>query len=118
MPPEYWGEDVMRAATGGVAHLRYDLKLMEKAEAVAFGIETPEIDEYLARVDRFQAKLGNMRMMRMGIPLAIFGLIGTFWLDRAGEFENPAIGYLTFAIIWIISGTLYFVSEPDWRQAL
>jgi len=115
---KYWGKDVMRVATGGTAHMRYDLNILSKAEAVAFGYEVPEIDEYLAGVDRFQAKLGNMRLMKMGIPLAIFGLISTFWLDRAGEFSEPTIGYVTFGLIWIISILLYIISEPDWRHEL
>jgi hypothetical protein len=115
---KYCDEDVLRMATGGVAHHKYDLNILSKAEAVAFGIDSPEIDEYLGGVDRIQAKLGNMRLMKMGIPLAIFGLLGTFWLDRAGEFDNPSIGYWTFALIWIISSTLYYYTEPDWRQAL
>ncbi|MFL2962173.1 MAG: hypothetical protein ACJZ2K_04255 [Candidatus Poseidoniaceae archaeon] len=115
---KYWDEDVMRMATGGVAHHKYDLNILSKAEAVAFGTDCSDIDEYLKGVDRIQAKLGNMRLMKMGIPLAIFGLLGTFWLDRAGEFENPSIGYWTFALIWIISAGLYSYTEPDWRQAL
>ena len=118
MPSKYWGDDVMRVATGGVAHHKYDINIMEKAEAVAFGIESPEIDEYLSGVDRFQAKLGNMRLVKMGIPLSIFGLIATFWLGRAGEIDDPSIGYWTFAIIWMITGTIYFIMEPDWRQTL
>lgn len=115
---KYWGEDVMRVATGGVAHMKYDLNIFAKAEAIAFDYEVPEIDEYLAGVDRFQAKLGNMRLMKMGIPLAVFGLVGTYWLDRAGEFNEPTIGYVTFALIGIISSLLYAFSEPDWRHQL
>ena len=118
MPSKYWGEDVMRTATGGVAHIKYDLNLLDKAEAVAFDLESTKLDEYLAGVDRFQAKLGNMRLMLMGTPLAIFGLIATFMLDRAGEFSNPSIGYWTFGIIWVISSIAYTFSEPDWRQEL
>ena len=118
IPSKYWGEDVMRMATGGVAHHKYDLNLLEKAESVSFGYEVPEVDEYLKGVDRIQAKLGVMRLMKMGIPLAIFGLIGTYWLDRAGEFSNSSLGYWTFGLIWIVSSVLYYFSEPDWRQAL
>ena len=118
VPSKYWGDDVMRIATGGVAHMRYDINILSKAEAIAFGVADPEIDEYLNSVDRIQAKLGIMRLMKMGIPLAIFGLIGTFWLDRAGEFDEPSIGYFTFGLIWIISSFLYSYNEPDWRQAL
>ena len=70
----------MRTATGGVAHIIYDLKLLEKAEATAFDLDSKELDKYLDGVDRFQAKLGIMRLMRMGSPLAIFGLIATFML--------------------------------------
>ena len=54
--------------------------------------------------------------MLMGSPLGIIGLIATFMLDRAGEISEPSIGYWTFAIIWIISGTAYTLTEPDWRQ--
>ena len=118
MPRKYSGEDVMRTATGGIAHIKYDLNLLDKAEAVAFGLDSAEIDEYLSRVDRFQAKLGIMRLMLMGSPLGIIGLIATFMLDRAGEISQPSIGYWTFAIIWIISGTAYTFAEPDWRQEL
>ena len=118
MPSKYWGEDVMRTATGGVAHIKYDLNLLDKAEAVAFDLDSVEIDEYLSGVDRFQAKLGIMRLMLMGSPLGIIGLIATFMLDRAGEISQPSIGYWTFAIIWIISGTAYTLTEPDWRQEL
>jgi len=118
IPSKYWGDDVMRIATGGVAHMRYDLSILSKAEAVAFGLEVPEVDQYLAGVDRIQAKLGNMRLMKMGIPLAIFGLIGTYWLARAGEFANPQIGYWTFGIIGFTSFVLYIIAEPDWRQEL
>jgi hypothetical protein len=118
IPSKYWGDDVMRIATGGVAHMRYDLSILSKAEAVAFGLEVPEVDQYLAGVDRIQAKLGNMRLMKMGIPLAIFGLIGSYWLDRAGEFANPQIGYWTFGIIGLVSSILYTITEPDWRQEL
>ena len=56
--------------------------------------------------------------MLMGSPLGIIGLIATFMLDRAGEISQPSIGYWTFAIIWIISGTAYTFAEPDWRQEL
>ena len=118
IPSKYWDESVLRVATGGVAHMKYDLNVLAKAESIAFGYAVPEIDGYLAGVDRFQAKLGNMRLMKMGIPLAIFGLIGTYWLDRAGEFSSPTIGYWTFGLIWAISGTLYWFSEPDWRTQL
>ena len=90
----------------------------DKAEAVAFDLDSVEIDEYLSGVDRFQAKLGIMRLMLMGSPLGIIGLIATFMLDRAGEISQPSIGYWTFAIIWIISGTAYTLTEPDWRQEL
>ena len=89
MPSKYSGEDVMRTATGGVAHIKYDLNLLDKAEAVAFGLESTKIDEYLSGVDRFQAKLGIMRLMLMGSPLGIIGLIATFMLDRAGRSVNP-----------------------------
>ncbi len=118
IPSKHWDESVLRVATGGVAHMKYDLNLLAKAESVAFGYDVPEVDEYLAGVDRFQTKLGNMRLMKMGIPLAIFGLIGSFWLSRAGEFANPNIGYITFGIIGLISASLYSVSEPDWRDQL
>jgi len=118
VPSKYRGDDVMRIATGGVAHFRYDLNILRKAEAVAFGSEDAEIDEYLSGVDRIQAKLGIMRLMQMGIPLAIFGLIGTFWLDSAGEFSKPSIGYWTFGLIGIISSFLYSYNEPDWRDQL
>ena len=118
MPKKYHGEDVMRTATGGVAHIKYDLNLLDKAEAVAFDLDSVKIDEYLSGVDRFQAKLGIMRLMLMGSPLGIIGLIATFMLDRAGEISQPSIGYWTFAIIWIISGTAYAFTEPDWRQEL
>jgi len=114
----YCGEDVMRTATGGIAHIIYDLKLLEKAEATAFDLDSKELDKYLDGVDRFQAKLGIMRLMRMGSPLAIFGLIATFMLGRAGEFDNPSIGYWTFGIIWVISAVAYTLTEPDWRQEL
>jgi hypothetical protein len=56
--------------------------------------------------------------MKMGIPLAIFGLIGSYWLARAGEFANPRIGYWTFGIIGLVSSILYTITEPDWRQEL
>ena len=69
-------------------------------------------------MDRIQAKLGIMRLMKMGIPLAIFGLIGTAWLDLAGEFSNASIGYWTFSLIFLISSFLYNYNQPDWRQAL
>tara|TARA_B110001452_G_scaffold155532_1_gene129436 strand:- start:3256 stop:4290 length:1035 start_codon:yes stop_codon:yes gene_type:complete len=118
IPSKYWGEDVMRIATGGIAHLKYDLNILSKAESVAFGIEVPEIDQYLTGVDRVQAKLGNMRLMQMGIPLAIFGLIISYWLSRAGEFANPEIGYWTFGIIGFASLMLYSITEPDWRHEL
>ena len=118
VPPKYWGSGVMRIATGGVAHFRYDLNILNKAEAVAFGFESPEVDEYLGSVDRIQAKLGIMRLMKMGIPLSVFGLIGSYWLSRAGEFTNPEIGYWTFGVIGLVSSILYTINEPDWRQAL
>ena len=118
MLKRYCGEDVMRTATGGVAHIIYDLKLLEKAESVAFDLDSKELDKYLDGVDRFQAKLGIMRLMLMGSPLAIFGLIATFMLGRAGEFANPSIGYWTFGIIWLISAVAYTFTEPDWRQEL
>ena len=114
----YTKEDVMRAATGGVPHIIYDLKLLEKAECVAFDLDSSKLDSYLTRVDRFQAKLGSMRLFRMGNPLAICGLLGAFMLGRAGEISNPEIGYWTFAIIWLISAIAYSYSEPDWRQEL
>ena len=59
-----------------------------------------------------------MRLLKMGLPLAIIGLISTLWLSEAGEFENPLIGYVTFAVIGIISALLYRGKEPDWRQEL
>ncbi|MBJ64299.1 MAG: hypothetical protein CMB55_05860 [Euryarchaeota archaeon] len=114
----YRGEDVMRVATGGVAHIIYDLKLLEKAEATAFGLDSKELDRYLDNVDRFQAKLGVMRLMLMGTPLAIIGLIASYMLGRAGEFTNPSVGYWTFGIIWLISAIAYNFTEPDWRQEL
>ncbi len=114
----YTKNDVMRAATGGVPHIIYDLKLLEKAESVAFDLESTKLDAYLSGVDRFQAKLGVMRLLRMGTPLAIFGLLSTFMLNRAGEIDNPNIGFLTFAIIWLLSVIAYSYSEPDWRQEL
>ena len=114
----YCGEDVMRTATGGVAHIIYDLKLLEKAEATAFDLDSKELDKYLDGVDRFQAKLGIMRLMLMGTPLAIIGLIASYMLGRAGEFDNPSIGYWTFGIIWLISAVAYTLTEPDWRQEL
>ena len=114
----YTKNDVMRAATGGIPHIIYDLKLLEKAESIAFDLESKKLDEYLSGVDRFQAKLGVMRLLRMGTPLAIFGLISTFMLNRAGEIDSPNIGFFTFAIIWLVSVIAYSYSEPDWRQAL
>jgi len=114
----YCGEDVMRTATGGIAHTIYDLKLLEKAECVAFALDSAELDKYLDGVDRFQAKLGIMRLMLMGSPLAIFGLVASYMLGRAGEFSNPSIGYWTFGIIWVISALAYKLTEPDWRQEL
>ena len=48
-----------------------------------------------------------MRLLRMGTPLAIFGLISTFMLNRAGEIESPNIGFLTFTIIWLASVIAY-----------
>ncbi len=118
MPSKYTGDDVMRTATGGVVHLIYDLRLLEKAESSAFDLDTAELDEYLAGVDRFQARLGNMRLMLMGSPLGIFGLVATFMLDRAGEISQASIGYWTFAIIWLLSYTAYVLIEPEWRQEL
>lgn len=118
MPSKYHGNDVVRTATGGVAHIQYDVKIMEKAECVAFNMDNSDIDLYLSKVDRFQAKLGNMRLVKMGIPLAIFGLLGTLWLDRAGEIASPTIAYLTFGIIGVVSGLVYSLMEPDWRQTL
>ena len=114
----YTKQDVMRTATGGVPHIIYDLKLLEKAECLAFNTDSAELDQYLAGVDRFQAKLGNMRLFRMGSPLAILGIVTTFMLERAGEINDSKIGYLTFAIIWLISVIAYSLSEPDWRQEL
>jgi hypothetical protein len=118
MLKRYCGEDVMRTATGGVAHIIYDLKLLEKAEATAFDLDSKDLDKYLDGVDRFQAKLGIMRLMLMGTPLAIIGLVASYMLGRAGEFDNPSIGYWTFGIIWLISAVAYTLTEPDWRQEL
>ena len=118
MPPKYASKSVLRTATGGVAHIKYDIKIMEKAEAVAFDYDNPEVDKYLSKVDRFQAKLGNMRLVKMGVPLAIFGLLGTLWLDRAGEIGQPVFAYWTFSLIGVISGVIYSIMEPDWRQTL
>ena len=52
---EYTKNDVMRAATGGVPHIIYDLKLL-KNESIAFDLDSKKLDEYLSGVDRFQAK--------------------------------------------------------------
>ena len=54
----------------------------------------------------------------MGVPLAIFGLLGTLWLDRAGEIGQPVFAYWTFSLIGVISGVIYSIMEPDWRQTL
>lgn len=118
MSTKYTKEDVMRTATGGVPHIIYDIKLLEKAESMAFDTESSELDKYLSQVDRFQAKLGNMRLFRMGSPLAILGFLSTFMLHRAGEITDPKVGYFTFALIWVISVLAFSYSEPDWRQEL
>ena len=59
-----------------------------------------------------------MRLVKMGVPLAIFGLLGTLWLDRAGEIGQPVFAYWTFSLIGVISGVIYSIMEPDWRQTL
>ena len=51
-----------------------------------------------------------MRLLRMGTPLAIFGLLSTFMLNRAGEIDSPNIDF-TFAIIWLVV-IAYSYSEP------
>ena len=116
--PKYCDNAVMRTATGGLAHVKYDVNIFQKAEAVTYGFESKSVDNYLSKVDRFQAELGIMRLLKMGVPLAITGLISTLWLSEAGEFENPLIGYVTFGIIGILSALLYRGKEPDWRQEL
>lgn len=115
---KYCDNSVMRTATGGLAHLKYDVNIFEKARSVAFSLDSKSVDFYLSKVDRFQAKLGIMRLLKMGIPLAISGLISTIWLARAGEFSNPEIGYITFAVIGIVSIITYRSQEPDWNQEL
>ena len=115
---KYCDNAVMRTATGGLAHVKYDVNIFQKAEAVTYGLESKSVDNYLSKVDRFQAELGIMRLLKMGLPLAIIGLISTLWLSEAGEFENPLIGYVTFAVIGMISALLYQGKEPDWRQEL
>ena len=118
MDDKFTGYDVVRTATGGIPHHQYDVQLMAKAESVAFDLDIPDVDSYLQSVDRFQAKLGTMRMMKMGKPLAFFGLLTTLWLHMANEITEPTIGYLTFAVIGIVSQIMYTKTEPDWRQAL
>lgn len=115
---KYRSNSVMRTATGGLAHMKYDVEIFKKAQCYAYGEESNSIDEYLSKVDRFQAKLGIMRLLKMGIPLSIFGLVSTLWLSSANHFENATIGYVTFSIIGLISGVMYRNLEPDWRHEL
>ncbi len=109
---------VLRSSTGGIAHMKYDINLMLKAESLAFGFEVPEVDEFLNDVDRYQANLGVMRLARMGIPLSLFGLLATWWSADAGVIESGRIGYITFALILIISFGWQDYLEPDWNQEL
>ena len=118
MDSKYCDNSVLRTATGGLPHLKYDVNIFAKANSVAFQKESKEVDSYLSKVDRFQAKLGIMRLLKMGLPLSIIGIISTLWLSRAGEFENPTTGFLTFAIIGILSVIMYRNQEPDWNQEL
>ena len=71
MDSKYCDNSVLRTATGGLPHLKYDVNIFAKANSVAFQKESKEVDSYLSKVDRFQAKLGIMRLLKMGLPLSI-----------------------------------------------
>ena len=115
---KYRSNSVMRTSTGGLAHMRYDVEIFNKARYYIYEEKSDSVDEYLSKVDRFQAKLGLMRLLKMGVPLSIFGLISTLWLSSANHFENATIGYATFSIIGFISSVIYRKLEPDWRHEL
>ncbi|MDP6869533.1 MAG: hypothetical protein QGI21_02020 [Candidatus Poseidoniaceae archaeon] len=114
----YGDESVLRTSTGGVAHMKYDLILMKKAQNIAFGIEDDEVDFYLSKVDRLQAKLGIMRLVMMGLPFSIIGAIATWWMKDAGVIQDSEAGYVGFGLMFIASSLAYQYLEPDWRQEL
>jgi len=115
---KFGSKEVLRTSTGGVAHMKYDIMLLKKAQSVAFQLEDKDIDSYLSTVDRIQAKLGIMRLGLMGVPFSIIGLISTWWLNDAGVINDTKIGYIGFTIVFILSSMIYQSLEPDWRQEL
>lgn len=114
--PRYSSRNVMRTSTGGIAHMRYDVMLMAKAESFAFAEDSSVIDAYLSKVDRLQAKLGTMRLVRMGIPFSLAcGVVGIM-LERIGEISSANAPLLIFVGIAIASKIVHDLVEPDWRQ--
>ena len=107
---------IMRTSTGGLAHMAYDVMVMENAQCQAFGKTNNDVDVYLAKVDRIQADLGIMRLAKMGVPFGLFSAIMTYWIHSAGMFESWQIPFFIFCGISISSWFGHRWLEPDWRQ--
>ena len=116
---QYSSNAVLRVATGGIAHMRYDVMLMRHAENVAFGLEDKKVSQYLSKVDRYQAKLGIMRLMKMGIPFVLVCLFADLMLYTIGEISRSSA--ISSGLIFLGLGLLSYIAyrwfEPDWRQA-
>ena len=99
--------------------MRYDVMLMQHAENVAFGLDDKEVSRYLSKVDRYQAKLGIMRLMKMGIPFVLVCLFADLMLYTIGEISRSSAvsSGLIFLGLGLLSYIAYRWFEPDWRQA-
>jgi hypothetical protein len=113
---EFGTNSLMRTSTGGLAHMTYDVMVMAHAQCRAFGKTDSKIESYLAKVDRIQADLGIMRLVRMGVPFGLVCAIFTLWINRAGMFESWQLPFIVFLSMSIISWIAYRILEPDWRQ--